>query len=158
MNLTSSDIKRFWSKVGPMDENGCQPWTGSRDRKGYGRLNIQRVPELAHRIAWTIVYGPIPEEICVLHRWDNPPCCAIRCLFLGTKADNTADMVAKGRMVPPPVRRGLDNNKTKLRPVDVLAIRQRLDEGYSKMAVARTFDVSATTIYDISTRKSWAWL
>lgn len=51
----------------------------------------------AHRLMWEEVNGPIPHGMCVLHRCDNPPCIRPDHLFLGTKADNVRDMIAKGR-------------------------------------------------------------
>jgi len=48
-------------------------------------------------VAWEDVNGPISDGLWVLHRCDNPPCCRPDHLFLGTPADNTADMIAKGR-------------------------------------------------------------
>ena len=53
----------------------------------------------AHRAAWVDANGPISEGMCVLHRCDNPPCVNVDHLFLGTQADNIADMVAKGRYI-----------------------------------------------------------
>jgi hypothetical protein len=51
----------------------------------------------AHRVAWTLTYGPIPKNLCVLHHCDNKPCCNPAHLFLGTKVDNARDMIVKGR-------------------------------------------------------------
>jgi hypothetical protein len=48
-------------------------------------------------MAWELAYGPIPPGLHVLHRCDNKPCCNPAHLFLGTKADNHADMMTKGR-------------------------------------------------------------
>jgi hypothetical protein len=51
----------------------------------------------AHRVAWTLANGPIPAGMHVLHTCDNPPCCNPGHLWLGTQADNMADMARKGR-------------------------------------------------------------
>lgn len=50
-----------------------------------------------HQVAWILTNGPIPPGMGVLHRCDNQPCCNPSHLFIGTQADNVADMVAKGR-------------------------------------------------------------
>lgn len=93
--------ERFWSKV--QKSEGCWEWQGER-RPGafcYGRFEQYLDGEIlrvaAHRMAWTLEHGPIPQGLCVLHRCDNPPCVRPDHLFLGTMADNTHDMMAKGR-------------------------------------------------------------
>jgi HNH endonuclease len=87
--------ERFWSKV---DKSGdCWVWTGSRDLKGYGKINIGCTPTLAHRVSWQIKSGDIPEGLFVLHRCDNPPCVNPAHLFIGTAGDNVQDMMSKGR-------------------------------------------------------------
>ena len=53
--------------------------------------------EYAHRLGWKIQNGELPDGANVLHRCDNPPCVRGSHLFLGTIADNNADMKAKGR-------------------------------------------------------------
>lgn len=76
---------------------------GSPSRSGHRQIWFEGGMRLAHRIAWTITRGPIPDGLCVLHRCDNPPCIDPEHLFLGTVQDNNADRDAKGRgKVPSP--------------------------------------------------------
>lgn len=94
----------FWSKVKMGDApNDCWVWTGATYGTGYGYLRAgKRQQHRAHRFSYELHYGPIvghgpDNEICVLHRCDNPPCVRPDHLFLGSDADNIADMTAKGR-------------------------------------------------------------
>ena len=88
--------ERLWSDVEKTD-GGCWEWMGSRLPKGYGNLTFQRRHLYAHRAAWEVTYGPIPEGMWVCHKCDNPPCTNPDHLFLGTVLENTRDMIAKGR-------------------------------------------------------------
>jgi hypothetical protein len=85
----------FWSQI---DRSGgpdaCWPWRGRADSDGYGQVFRFRK---AHRVAYELAVGPIPDGHGVLHRCDNPPCCNPKDLFTGTQAVNSADMIAKGR-------------------------------------------------------------
>lgn len=93
----------FWATLS-QDKSGCWLYSGHRDRSGYGRIKrlaLQRAPLLAHRYAWMLSRGD-PGELLVLHYCDNPPCCNPDHLFLGTNADNVADMWKKGRQSDPP--------------------------------------------------------
>lgn len=80
-----------------VDANGCWVHTNERTSKGYARLDIDGKHHRAHRVAWQLVNGPIPEGMVVCHACDNPPCVRPDHLWLGTVQDNNADMAAKGR-------------------------------------------------------------
>jgi len=84
---------------------GCHEWSGRTNDAGYGMVYFNGRNTGAHRVAWRLANGPIPEGLSVLHHCDNPPCCETEPseafpeghLFLGTRADNNADKATKGR-------------------------------------------------------------
>jgi hypothetical protein len=91
--------ERFWSRVRRSDDGACWDWLGAVMGKGYGVLKKpgERLNVSAHRAAYELANGPIPDRMHVLHRCDRPRCCNPAHLFIGTNADNVADMMAKGR-------------------------------------------------------------
>ncbi|MBP8196936.1 MAG: HNH endonuclease [Chromatiaceae bacterium] len=87
---------KFWDRVVRTD--GCWQWKGAKKASGYGKLSPSAgVFLVAHRIAWEIHNGPIPEGLFVCHHCDNPECTNPEHLFLGTPQDNMDDKVRKGR-------------------------------------------------------------
>lgn len=135
----------FWDKVdqtgGP---NSCWPWTLSCDPYGYGQTSIPGQRNIGtHRVAWILTNGPIPEGLCVLHRCDNRPCCNPAHLFLGTRADNSADMVAKGRGRS---LAGTDNPHAKLTADQVREIRGRAGRGEPLRALAREYGLHSSGV------------
>jgi hypothetical protein len=73
----------------------CWPWTGYRDKDGYGTYTKGR---RAHRLACAAEHGPPPfAGARALHSCDNPPCCNPAHLKWGTQKQNVADCIARGR-------------------------------------------------------------
>jgi hypothetical protein len=88
-------MDRFWSKVKKSD--GCWEWIGAKDGCGYGKLGLGGKLIGAHRMAWILSFGPIPEGLSVCHRCDNPGCVNPGHLFVASHRGNMLDMVAKHR-------------------------------------------------------------
>lgn len=144
---------RFWAKVDKRGEDDCWPWTASLQAKGYGQFTLSHGhPINAHRFAWYLANGPIPSGRYVCHSCDNRPCCNPKHLFVGSPADNTADMMAKGRA---PL--GADMPTAKLTEDSVRAI-YALKGVLSNTKTGRLFGVSAGTISKIRRGLRWKHL
>jgi hypothetical protein len=133
-------------------------WMGSVNANGYGQ--IRREPEgnairgmktTTHRVAWELTYGPIPENLHVCHRCDTPRCVNPLHLWLGTHAENLADMKAKGRAA-----RGDRSGTARLDSQQVQIIKRLLYLGQcSAGELSVLLGVSSTTIDAIRNQKSW---
>ena len=92
--------QKFWDKVdksaGP-DE--CWPWLGYIGSDGYGRHSLNQKPARAHRLAWSLVNGEIPDGGLICHTCDNPVCANPSHLWLGDAKSNMQDKIAKGRQM-----------------------------------------------------------
>jgi hypothetical protein len=140
---------RFWEKVDVRGPDECWEWTAGRFATGYGQFaNRPGPPVYAHRTAWQLVNGPVPDGQQVLHHCDNPPCCNARHLFLGSNADNREDQTLKGRAAK------------ELTAADVHEIRRLLADPLmtTRTAIGERFGVSRATVYHIATGKTWRWL
>lgn len=63
--MSQSSEERFWSKVVKTDT--CWLWTGCVSEAGYGRLTVKGRPWWAHRFAYEMLVGPIPEGLHLDH-------------------------------------------------------------------------------------------
>lgn len=105
---------------------------------------------MAHRVAYELINGPIPEGLMVRHKCDNPPCCNPSHLTTGTAKDNAQDAVSRHR-----ASTGVRNGRAKLTEADVAAIVAN-PEKLKGFELARKFAVSDATISMIRSQQRWA--
>lgn len=130
------------------DLGPCHLWIGALDRHGYGEISLgptSRPRVGAHRVAFLAHYGRWPEPNA-LHRCDNPPCVRWEHLYEGTHADNSEDMVRKGRSV------------AKVTSEQVKEIRKRYASGkVTQVQLAEEFGLRQTQISNIVRYVQWRW-
>jgi hypothetical protein len=153
MPLAQSVEERFWKKVDVRGEDDCWEWKGRTTPYGYGLFDFPAEPRWrilgSHCVALLLTSGPIPDGHEVCHTCDNPPCCNPRHLFAGTRKQNLADMTKKGR------RKGC----IKLTEEQVIGVMARLLTGREwRSEIAKSLNVSYTTIVHIEQGKSWGHL
>lgn len=149
-NRSSGWRDKFHTRINKSGD--CWEWTAGVTPDGYGKMRIEGVDRLAHRIAWEEFVGPIPDELWVLHRCDNPPCCNPDHLWLGTHLDNMQDMARKGRSG---IYRGEQLWSAKLTEECVRSIRRMHASGVSKGTLCGHFGVGRSAISLIVRNKRW---
>jgi HNH endonuclease len=78
-------------------EGGCWWWLRGCGKDGYGLSTFRGKTVRVHRLAYAVFKGDFDDSWHVLHECDNRRCINPACLWLGTNADNQADMYRKGR-------------------------------------------------------------
>lgn len=159
MILTDALVERFWAHANRADPSACWNWSGTTNGVGYGTVYAGRREGrsrmlLAHRVSFSLHHGTIPDGHVVCHGCDNPSCVNPAHLFAGTHADNTADMIRKGRMRTGRIR-GEKQPRAKLTEADVRSIRAELGRASMKVIASR-YGVSTSLIGAIATGKNWA--
>lgn len=144
--------ERFWGRLEPNHGDQCWLWTGATKEGRYGYVCILGRKDRAHRWAWRLTHGEIPDGMHVLHSCDVPLCCNPAHLRLGTHADNMLDRERRGRNK----RRTRAGGSTKLSVEEAAAIRRewrpgRADRGGNTTALAERFGVSNVMVWKIGT-------
>lgn len=149
-------FEKHRAKIAFAGPDECWLWTAGADRKGYGKVGVNRKTHLAHRQAYEAIHGAgTAEGMVVRHRCDNPPCVNPAHLEVGTHADNIRDRDERGRNRQP---KGSANGLAKLTEADVLAIRAECVTGsrtHGQQAISERFGVSNQLISNIILRKIW---
>ena len=138
-------------KVREEPNTGCWLWVGYIDDSGYGVFRMDNKIRGAHRVSWNLWRGNIPPGLFVCHHCDVRFCVNPDHLFLGTAAENQADMKRKGRSVF-----GSNSSRSKLTEADVLEIKLLLREGkLKKREIGRLFGISTSNIWHIHRGENW---
>ena len=130
------------NSIGDTDDD-CWEYLGKDCAKGgHKRIRLDDKTRIfVHRLAWEAFHAePIPPEMSVLHRCDNPKCFNPNHLFLGTQKDNMQDCINKGRK----------NCPRKIKKEDYQKIK---DSNLSTKQLAQKFNVTSTRIRQIKRLK-----
>lgn len=132
------EAKRIMSTKFEVDENtGCWNWVACVQANGYARVRYNGKSMGAHRLSYMAHKGEIPPKIDVCHKCDNRRCVNPAHLFLGTRAENMADAVAKGRQAT-----GFKLPQTKLSDACKSEIVRRAKEGEKYQSIANSFGIT----------------
>lgn len=151
--LKDRTIQRFLERIDRSGgEDACWPYTGDRYPKGYGHTTKSLGRGYAHRAAWELENGPIPAGGVLRHACDNPPCCNLRHLAVGTVQDNVDDRQRRGRHRVP---HGEQSPKALL--TDAIVLRLRAAHGvYGEVSrIAREVGVTPSTASMAARGASW---
>lgn len=137
-----------------MQDNGCWIWYGPIDEWGYGKFDIDGRENKAHRMMWEFCFGFIPPKILVCHACDTPACVNPEHLFLGTNAENMADMKRKGRGRGK-LQWGEMNHSARLTEELVRSLRADADAGMRRRDMAIKYQVHPHYVGLVVRRKRW---
>ena len=155
--LNQNFFERHWDKIDFAGPDRCWLWTASTTIKGYGLVWAGGKYRRAHREAYEAVNGPIPDGLVVRHKCDTPACVSPDHLELGTNADNTRDMMERGRNRCGRLK-GSAHAMSKLAEIDIRRIRAAYvfrHPEFGCTALGRKHGVSRTTIGKIVSCKLW---
>lgn len=130
--------------------DGCWQWTGATNSTGYGSYGMRN----AHRVAFEVYKGPIPDGANVCHTCDNRRCVNPAHLWLGTRSENMKDCSRKGRTVIPHFI-GSNHPEAKMDEEKVRSVRLEVAEGMPKRAAARKYAIDRATLRSILERRTW---
>jgi hypothetical protein len=142
----------------PIPISGCYLWRGASNPRGYGKFTVhahsKHFSVLAHRIAYLVFVGDVPDGMFVMHTCDTPSCINPKHLVIGTPSDNVQDKVRKKRH-----RVGSAAPFAKLTELQALEIRRLASEpNANRSAIARQYGVSHTVVHLIQRGKKWRHL
>ena len=142
---------RFWSCVDVRHKRECWLWRAGTFSSGYGAFGHER----AHRVAWKLWGGKIPEGLLILHRCNRALCVNPYHLYIGNVRDNTNDRVRSGNQVKGESHHAHKITESQVREIRAFAASwQRRFPRYYTM-LGRKYGLNRTTVSAIVNRKIW---
>ena len=146
-------LKRIEGRL-QLAKNGCIEYIGARNTDGYGTIRYKNKTYSVHKLYWILKKGLISPGLCVLHHCDNPPCCNLEHLWVGTHKDNINDRQRKGRSRGRGIK-GENHYKAKLTNQQAEEIRQLRKEGKLLREIAIKFNMSQAIVSVICANKRY---
>ena len=148
--------RRLANGLDAAEDGMCWEWTRTHNGEGYGTLTVDGRRVYAHRLAFELAGGEIPDGLDVLHECDNPRCINPEHLSAGTRSKNMADCHARGRSrIPSPRMTGESNGSAKLTKEEVAEIRKAIERGEVQRAIGARYGVSQTLVSAIKRGRLW---
>lgn len=139
--------------------NGCIECTSHcKDDCGYTRIRIDGKHQRLFRYIYEQKYGKIPNGMLIRHTCDNPWCCNIEHLIIGTPLDNVRDMIERGRDAYHSKKPSLYGEKNKQHKLTEKAVIDIFTSQETNKKMAEKYNVSDSAISSIRNRKWWNWL
>jgi hypothetical protein len=132
------------ARLDTSDPDGCWLVPGASAR--YPSVYVEGRVVLVSHLLLAVGPGQVRRHTCDLRR-----CVNRRHLVTGTRADNSRDMVDRGRSL-----RGERSPTAKLTDDQARTLRRRLTAGETGRALAREYGVSQATVSLIRHRRAWA--
>ena len=153
LNINSRDI------ILEKQENGCMYCTSHcKDSNGYVRVMYNGKHQRLHRVLYELKFGEIPKGMVIRHKCDDPKCCNIEHLEIGTHQENMNDMKTRNRSCKGKKNikiQGILNHASKLNEQQV---REIYLSNLGSQKLAKMYNVSKTNILYIKRKKQWEWL
>lgn len=149
-------------------ETGCMEWQGPvktskvKHNLTYApRVRFNQFKGAAHRLAYMLEVGPIPEGMVVRHKCDNPLCCNPKHLEIGTQKDNVHDTLNRGRGGNwyTSKNRGRENGQAKLNEEMVRKIRSMwVFRKVTMKMIAKELGITKNAVANVMSGHVWSWV
>lgn len=138
---------RFMSKLQPggFKRDECWIWAGATKGNGYGNFRwADGEYTTAHKAAYLLFVGEVPDEIDVCHSCDIRYCVNPDHLFLGSRIENMADASGKGRL-----KRNPSGRRTRLLEAQVQEVRRLIELSMTPKQIEAATGVGEWTVSQI---------